>query len=130
MKPEQQSDLIDLIVHFIPLDIIVFILKGGGVFLIPYFIFLILIGIPLVLLEMSVGQFTSTGPLTSWRMTPLFRGIGLSMNIVNGYLCLYYNMILAYSLYFLYHTFASIGNGGILPWQYCNTKWSSASNKF
>ena len=33
-----------------------------GVFLIPYFIFLFLVGIPLVLLEMAVGQFTSTGP--------------------------------------------------------------------
>lgn len=55
--------------------------NGGGVFLIPYFIFLALVGIPLVFLEMSVGQFTSTGPLTCWKMVPLFRGIGLCMNM-------------------------------------------------
>jgi hypothetical protein len=33
--------------------------NGGGVFLIPYFIFLLLVGIPLVFLEMSVGKLSS-----------------------------------------------------------------------
>ena len=99
--------------------------NGGGVFLIPYTIFLVLVGIPLVFLELCVGQFTSTGPLTCWRMVPLFRGIGLSMNIVNGYLCIYYNMILAYSIYFLYLTLASIPFE--LPWSKCDPKWSTPS---
>jgi hypothetical protein len=27
--------------------------------------------------ELSVGQFTSTGPLTCWTMIPIFRGVGL-----------------------------------------------------
>jgi hypothetical protein len=45
-----------------------------GVFLIPYFVFLFLVGIPLVFMEMCVGQFTSSGPLTCWTMAPIFRG--------------------------------------------------------
>ncbi|CAF0707880.1 unnamed protein product [Brachionus calyciflorus] len=94
--------------------------NGGGVFLIPYFFFLVLVGIPLVFLELSVGQFTSTGPLTCWRMVPIFRGVGLSMNIVNGYLSIYYNMIIAYSLYYLVLSFTSK-----LPWETCNPKWAS-----
>jgi hypothetical protein len=76
----------------------------------------------MVFLELAVGQFTSTGPLTCWTMTPLFRGIGLSMNIVNGYLCVYYVMIVAYSLYFLIYCFQSV-----LPWTSCGFSWSSAS---
>ncbi|CAF0889150.1 unnamed protein product [Brachionus calyciflorus] len=94
--------------------------NGGGVFLIPYFIFMALVGIPLVFLELGVGQFISTGPLTCWKMIPIFRGIGLSMNIVNSYANLYYNMIIAYSLYYLVLSFRSE-----LPWQKCNPTWSS-----
>ncbi|RNA09092.1 sodium- and chloride-dependent glycine transporter 1-like [Brachionus plicatilis] len=94
--------------------------NGGGVFFIPYFIFMFLVGIPLVFLELGVGQFTSNGPLTSWKMVPIFRGIGLSMNIVNFYANLYYNMIIAYSLYYLVISFTSK-----LPWQECNPLWSS-----
>jgi SNF family Na+-dependent transporter len=101
--------------------------NGGGVFLIPYFFFLLVIGVPLVFLEMAVGQFTSSGPLTCWRMAPFFRGLGISMNIVNTYFITYYNMILAYALYFLYYTFASV-IGNELPWYKCNPKWSSESN--
>ncbi len=97
--------------------------NGGGVFLIPYFVFLSLVGIPIVFLEMSVGQFTSTGPLTCWKMVPIFRGIGLCMNIVNGYLNIYYNMIIAYSCYFLVLSLTSQ-----LPWEKCNPEWSSPSN--
>ncbi|RNA14740.1 sodium- and chloride-dependent glycine transporter 1-like [Brachionus plicatilis] len=97
--------------------------NGGGVFLIPYLIFLVTIGFPLVFLELCVGQFTSNGPLTCWRMTPFFRGIGLSMNIANTYLCIYYNVILAYAIYFLYHTLKNIT--GNLPWENCKVEWSS-----
>ena len=46
------------------------------------------------------------------------------MNIVNGYLCVYYNMIIAYSLYFLVLSFNSR-----LPWDKCNPSWSSYSNR-
>ncbi|RNA03671.1 sodium- and chloride-dependent neutral and basic amino acid transporter B(0+) [Brachionus plicatilis] len=88
--------------------------NGGGVFFIPYFIFMLLVGIPLVFLELGVG------PLTSWKMVPIFRGIGLSMNIVNFYLVLYYNMIIAYSLYYLVVSLTSK-----LPWEECNPAWSS-----
>ena len=35
--------------------------NGGGVFLIPYLIFFTFVGLPLVFLELCVGQFTSTG---------------------------------------------------------------------
>ena len=35
--------------------------NGGGVFLIPYVISLFLFGIPLMYIELAVGQYTSTG---------------------------------------------------------------------
>ncbi len=49
--------------------------NGGGVFLIPYFFFMFIIGIPIVYLEFTVGQFTSKGPLDSWKMIRVSKGI-------------------------------------------------------
>lgn len=49
--------------------------NGGGVFLIPYFLFMFIIGIPIVYLEFTVGQFTSKGPLSSWKMVRISKGM-------------------------------------------------------
>lgn len=96
--------------------------NGGGVFLIPYFLMMLVIGIPMVYLEFVVGQFTSNGPLTSWKMTRVSKGIGISVNIANSLLVLFYNMIIAYSLYFLVLSLTSE-----LPWEKCNPAWASAN---
>lgn len=47
----------------------------AGVFFVPYLLFLVLCGIPLFLLETSLGQFTSLGGVSAWRtVCPLFGG--------------------------------------------------------
>ena len=45
-----------------------------GAFLIPYVIMLALVGLPLFFLELSFGQFCSLGPITAWKVNPLFKG--------------------------------------------------------
>ena len=45
-----------------------------GAFFIPYVIFLALVGMPIFFLELSLGQFCSSGPLTCWKYSPLFQG--------------------------------------------------------
>ncbi|MEQ2289360.1 hypothetical protein AMECASPLE_032156 [Ameca splendens] len=50
--------------------------NGGGVFFIPYVLFLVTCGIPLFFLETSLGQFTSQGGITCWRkICPLFEEV-------------------------------------------------------
>ena len=44
-------------------------------FLFPYIIMTLLAALPLFFLELSVGQFTSQGPVTAWSMTPLLSGM-------------------------------------------------------
>ena len=73
-------------------------------------------------LELAVGQFTSRGPVMSWVMVPLFKGVGISMNVINNYVNLYYIMIIAYSLYYLVLSLNST-----LPWEKCNPSWASPS---
>lgn len=52
---------------------------GTGVFFVPYLLFLVLCGIPLFLLETSLGQYTSLGGVSAWRnMCPLFGGTFIS----------------------------------------------------
>lgn len=48
--------------------------SGGGAFLIPYLIMLVLCGIPLFMMELSFGQFAGLGPVTAWRAVPAFKG--------------------------------------------------------
>lgn len=46
----------------------------AGAFLIPYFLFLFLCGIPLFFMELSIGQFSSLSPISMWKFCPLFKG--------------------------------------------------------
>ena len=76
---------------------------GKCAFLVAYGILLVLIGIPMYLMEVTVGQFSALGPLQVWKnMLPLGRGIGLAMCLVSLIQSLYYNVIMGYSLYYLF----------------------------
>jgi len=46
----------------------------AGAFLIPYFLYLFVMGMPLVMLELAYGQFSSLSPIAVWKMAPLFEG--------------------------------------------------------
>lgn len=48
--------------------------NGGGAFLIPYIFVLLFIGRPLYLLELGLGQFSSSGSARVWDMVPALRG--------------------------------------------------------
>uniref|UniRef100_A0A915HFM5 Transporter n=1 Tax=Romanomermis culicivorax TaxID=13658 RepID=A0A915HFM5_ROMCU len=48
--------------------------NGGGAFLIPYTLMLLLAGIPLFYMELALGQYYRQGALTTWgRVCPLFK---------------------------------------------------------
>ena len=68
-------------------------------------------GIPLFLLEMAIGQYSSSGVINVWRLCPLFRGMGVAMVVISGIIAPYYNMIIAWAMIFLCESFTSQ-----LPW--------------
>ncbi|XP_050166197.1 sodium- and chloride-dependent neutral and basic amino acid transporter B(0+) isoform X2 [Myiozetetes cayanensis] len=88
--------------------------NGGGAFLIPYSLMLALAGLPLFFMECSLGQFASLGPISIWRVLPLFQGVGFTMVVISAFVTVYYNVIIAYALYYLFASFQKV-----LPWSEC-----------
>ncbi|XP_067903906.1 sodium- and chloride-dependent neutral and basic amino acid transporter B(0+)-like [Heterodontus francisci] len=94
--------------------------NGGGAFLIPYIVMLVLAGMPLFFLECSFGQFASLGPVAVWKAVPILQGVGITMVLISSFVTIYYNCIIGYSLYYLFASFQST-----LPWADCFSWWGA-----
>ncbi|XP_010014148.1 PREDICTED: sodium- and chloride-dependent GABA transporter 3-like, partial [Nestor notabilis] len=95
--------------------------NGGGAFLIPYVVFFICCGIPVFFLETALGQFTSEGGITCWRkVCPLFEGIGYATQVIEAHLNVYYIIILAWAIFYLFNCFTTE-----LPWATCGHEWNT-----
>uniref|UniRef100_A0A3B4G813 Transporter n=1 Tax=Pundamilia nyererei TaxID=303518 RepID=A0A3B4G813_9CICH len=95
--------------------------NGGGAFLVPYLVFVVTCGVPVFLLETTIGQFTQEGGITCWRkLCPLAEGIGFGGQLILFYSCMTYIIILSWALLYLVFSFSSQ-----LPWASCNNDWNT-----
>ncbi|KAL4221043.1 hypothetical protein ACF0H5_019305 [Mactra antiquata] len=94
--------------------------NGGGAFLVPYFVFMILCAIPIFFLEMAYTQFSNLGPGKAWICVPLFRGVGFGMVAMTSIVAIYYTVIMAWTLYYFVMSFSSR-----LPWSHCENSWNT-----
>ncbi|KMQ88004.1 sodium-dependent nutrient amino acid transporter 1-like protein [Lasius niger] len=107
--------------------------NGGGAFLIPYIIVLILVGKPFYLLEGLLGQFTNRSCAKTWYMTPamkdyvahrdLLLGLGYSQAFAGFCVVSYYCALMALTLYYLVMSFQSE-----LPWKVVLQEYESIEN--
>jgi len=89
--------------------------NGGGAFLIPYSIMLILEGVPLFYLEIAIGQRKRRGSVGVWNLiSPYLGGVGIASMIVCFLIAVYYNMIIAWALFYFFNSFQAV-----LPWSAC-----------
>ncbi|XP_067097912.1 sodium- and chloride-dependent GABA transporter 3-like [Osmerus mordax] len=94
--------------------------NGGGAFLVPYVISVMVLGLPLFLLDTWIGQYTQEGIVTCWRkLCPLAQGIGYAELLIHIYSSAYI-IILAWSLFYLVFSFRSQ-----LPWASCGNTWNT-----
>ncbi|KAF5903262.1 sodium-dependent neutral amino acid transporter B(0)AT2-like, partial [Clarias magur] len=89
--------------------------NGGGAFLLLYVMLLLLIGVPLYFMELAAGQNIRQGSIGVWKhISPRLAGIGYSSCVVCFFMALYYNVIIAWALFYLGSSFQYP-----LPWQQC-----------
>uniref|UniRef100_UPI00358FA78A sodium- and chloride-dependent GABA transporter ine-like isoform X2 n=1 Tax=Myxine glutinosa TaxID=7769 RepID=UPI00358FA78A len=86
--------------------------SGGGAFLIPYLLMLVICGIPLFYMEVIMGQYRRRGMAQAFAMIcPLFKGVGVSSVAMCFMLSVSYNMIMVWALFYFIHSFCNP-----LPW--------------
>ncbi|XP_042277230.1 sodium- and chloride-dependent GABA transporter ine isoform X2 [Thunnus albacares] len=98
--------------------------SGGGAFMIPYLIMVFLCGIPLLVMEFTVGQYTRLGPVHALaKVCPLLKGVGLATVVISFVFSTYYNVLMTWALFYLFNSF-----GATLPWKSCNSTWNNVGN--
>lgn len=95
---------------------------GGGTFLVAYILVNLVLGIPLVFLEIVLGQFCQQGTTKLWRAVPLFRGVGFVKVLLSGLLSVYYVLLMALSLFY-----AVWSAKGPIPFAECPLKYISST---
>jgi neurotransmitter:Na+ symporter, NSS family len=86
--------------------------NGASAFLLPYILAFFLLGVPLLLLELSLGQKLQVGVVKAFNsIHPSLRGIGWVMIAGSFLIVSYYNVIMSWSLRYLVASFRSN-----LPW--------------
>ena len=81
---------------------------GGASFLVAYTVMLVLLGLPLVFLEITLGQYSGRGPLHLFsRMAPATKGLGFALVLISIITVIYFNMISAYTIFYTFASFTS-----------------------
>ncbi|XP_068384347.1 orphan sodium- and chloride-dependent neurotransmitter transporter NTT5 [Eschrichtius robustus] len=89
--------------------------SGGCSFLIIYIFLLLLLGVPLLFLEMAAGQRTRQGTIGVWKViSPWIGGVGYTSFMVCFITGLYLNVVSAWTLFYLGQSFQFP-----VPWEKC-----------
>ncbi|XP_029913962.1 sodium-dependent neutral amino acid transporter B(0)AT2 [Myripristis murdjan] len=89
--------------------------NGGGAFMLLYVVLLLVVGVPLFFMELAAGQSIRQGSIGVWKhISPKLAGIGYSSCMVCFFVALYYNVIIAWSLFYMGNSFQYP-----LPWEQC-----------
>ncbi|XP_076824914.1 sodium- and chloride-dependent GABA transporter 1-like [Clavelina lepadiformis] len=92
---------------------------GGGAFLLPYWLSVIVLAIPLLILDISLGQSIQKGVIASWSTVPIFKGIAFACATMIFHSNLSYPIILVWVSKYLVSSFNSR-----LPWATCDNEWN------
>jgi NSS family neurotransmitter:Na+ symporter len=90
---------------------------GGGAFLVPYFIAMAVMGIPLLIMEFSVGHWAQQSPPGAFaEIAGRYRFVGWWLVALAFVIITYYTVILGYCVIFLVESVGGLVSGS-LPWE-------------
>ena len=67
-----------------------------------------------------VSLSEQTGPIGAWKICPIMGGIGYATTVITFLMNIYYIVILAWSLYFMFMSFSTV-----LSWAHCQNTWNT-----
>ncbi|MEG1859499.1 MAG: sodium-dependent transporter, partial [Christensenellaceae bacterium] len=80
--------------------------NGGGAFLIPYIIAIFAIGIPILIMEISIGKKYQLGaPSAFAKMNKKFEWIGWAGIIIGFIIVAYYTVLVSWVVNYIFHSF-------------------------
>jgi NSS family neurotransmitter:Na+ symporter len=89
---------------------------GGGAFLIPYFLAMLVIGIPLLIMEFSVGHWAQQSPPGAFKkILGKYKWVGWWLTAAAFIIICYYAVILGYCVIYLAQSVAGFAHEA-LPW--------------
>ncbi|XP_018798472.1 PREDICTED: sodium- and chloride-dependent glycine transporter 1 [Bactrocera latifrons] len=102
-------------------EVPVYAMIFGGVFFLPmYLIAIFLYAIPIFIIQTFLGQFSTSGLISAFRVAPLFKGIGYSILLLNLISLAYYGIVAAVPL-----IYAANAVHTVIPWMSCDNAWNT-----
>ncbi|XP_031332945.1 sodium- and chloride-dependent glycine transporter 2-like isoform X2 [Photinus pyralis] len=93
----------------------------AGVFVLIYLLMVILMGMPIFLLELVIGQYSGLGPDQCFsRIAPIFSGLGYCTLVVIYLVTVYYMVIIAWSVFYFFASFRTE-----LGWGSCDHEFNT-----
>ncbi|MGG3561908.1 sodium-dependent transporter [Neobacillus rhizosphaerae] len=91
--------------------------NGGGAFFLPYLFAILTAGIPILILEFTIGQkYRGSSPLSLFRMNKKAEWLGWWQVLIAFVICTYYSVIIAWAIKYTIYSFG--------------TQWGSDPSKF
>ncbi|XP_060555847.1 sodium- and chloride-dependent glycine transporter 1-like isoform X2 [Ruditapes philippinarum] len=94
--------------------------NGGGAFLIPFVIMIVVCGIPMYFLEYSISKFSGRGAYQLWDISPLFRGVGVAVSVAYGLYMIGSSIFRCWIIEFIVFAVREP-----IPWSHCNNEWNT-----
>lgn len=82
--------------------------NGGGAFFLPYLFAILTAGIPILILEFTIGQkFRGSAPLSLFRLNKKAEWLGWWQLLIAFVICTYYSVIVAWAIKFTIYSFGT-----------------------